>query len=171
LATLRSGSGGDQTVHEATIKGENIMQNITPDKEFELYGCVLTGNETDLDLVRIARVQYLKKKMRRKLAIDIGDGPDNVADMTRALVLGMAIDAGIVTDSQIITRYHLYIQDMIQNYGGAEAIMDVLEHDKACLEQHVVAGYFLAKQTIGEEDDPEAIRMVDLPGEPVGDWE
>jgi hypothetical protein len=144
------------------------MQNITPDKEFELYGCVLTGNETDLDLVRLARVQYLKKKMRRKLAIDIGDGPDNVADMTRALVLGMAIDAGIVTDSQIITRYHLYIQDMIQNYGGAEAIMDVLEYDKTALEQHVVAGYFLAKQTIYESEDEEEIRLIDLPGEPVG---
>jgi hypothetical protein len=144
------------------------MQNITPDKEFELYGCVLTGNETDLDLVRLARVQYLKKKMRRKLAIDIGDGPDNVADMTRALVLGMAIDAGIVTDSQIITRYHLYIQDMIQNYGGAEAIMDVLEYDKTALEQHVVAGYLLAKQTIYESEDEEEIRLIDLPGEPVG---
>jgi hypothetical protein len=33
----------------------------------------------------------------------------------------------------------------------------------------VVAGYFLAKQTIYEEDDPEAIRMVDLPGEGAGD--
>lgn len=143
------------------------MQNITPDKEVELYGRVLTGDETDLDLARFARVQYLKKKMRRKLAIDIGDGPDNVADITRALVLGMAIDAGIVADPQIITRYHLYIQDMVQNYGGAEAIMDVLEYDKTCLEQHVVAGYFLAKQTIDEEDNLDAIRMVDLPGEPV----
>jgi hypothetical protein len=80
----------------------------------------------------------------------------------------MAIDAGIVTDSQIITRYHLYIQDMIQNYGGAEAIMDVLEYDKTALEQHVVAGYLLAKQTIYESEDEEEIRLIDLPGEPVG---
>ena len=142
------------------------MQTITPDRELELYGRVLTGNETELDIARLARVQYLKKKMRRKLAADIGDSPDNVADMTRALVLGMAIDAGIVADPQIITRYHLYIQDMVQNYGGAESIMDVLEYDKTCLEQHVVAGYFLAKQTIDEAADVDEVRLVDLPGEP-----
>jgi hypothetical protein len=47
----------------------------------------------------------------------------------------------------------------------AEAIMDVLVYDKTALEQHVVAGYFLAKQTIYEEDDEEEIRMIDLPGE------
>lgn len=144
------------------------MPTTNMDEQYDRYGRVLTGAETALDLARYARTQYLKKKMRRKLEVDIGDGPDNVADLTRGLALGMAIEAGIVTDTQIITRYHLYIQDMVQNYGGAEAIMDVLEYDKTTLEQHVVAGYFLAKQTIYESEDEEEIRLIDLPGEPVG---
>jgi hypothetical protein len=50
-----------------------------------------------------------------------------------------------------------------RQFDQAEAIMDVLVYDKTALEQHVVAGYFLAKQTIYEEDDE--IRMIDLPGE------
>ena len=145
------------------------MPTTNMDEQYDRYGRVLTGDETPIELARMARTQYLKKKMRRKLEVDIGDGPDNIADMTRAIVLGDAIAAGIVTDPQVITRYHLYIQDMVQNYGGGEAIMDVLEYDKTCLEQHVLAGYFLAKQTIYEEDDPEAIRMIDLPGEGAGD--
>jgi len=132
---------------------------------------VLTGTETDLDLARLSRVQYLKTKMRRKLAQDIGDGPDNIADIQRAIILGCAIAEGLVTDAQIITRYHLYIQDLVQDYGGAEAIMDVLEYDKTALEQHVVAGYFFAKQTIDEAESEEEVRLVDLPGEPVGNDE
>lgn len=143
------------------------MPEITADQQLEKYGCVLTGGETDLDIARLSRVQYLKSKMRRKLAQDIGDGPDNIADIQRAIILGCAIAEGLVTDALIITRYHLYIQDLVQDYGGAEAIMDVLEHDKTALEQHVVAGYFLAKQTIDEAESVEEVRMVDLPGEPV----
>jgi len=136
-----------------------------------MYGRVLTGDETALELEKLARTQYLKTKMRKKLAQDIGDSPDNVADMTRAIMLGMAISEGLVTDTQIITRYHLYVQDMVQDYGGAEAIMDVLEYDKTALEQHVVAGYFLVKQTVDEATDADEVRMIDLPGEPVNEEE
>lgn len=146
------------------------MSELTADQELAMYGRVLTGEETELEKAKIARGFYLKKKMRKKLGADIGDGPDNLADLTRAIVLGMAVEAGIVTDSQIITRYHLYIQDLVQDYGGGESIMDVLEYDKTALEQHVVAGYFLAKQTIGEAETADEVMLVDLPGEPVGEW-
>jgi len=147
------------------------MSEFTSDRQVARYGRVLTGSETDLELAQMARGHYLKKKMRRKLATDIGDGPDNIADLQRAIILGMAIEAGIVTDSQIVTRYHLYITDMVQDYGGAESIMDVLEFDKTALEQHVVAGYFLAKQTIGESETADEVMAVDLPGEPATGWE
>jgi len=147
------------------------MADLTAEQELAMYGRVLTGEETALELEKLARTQYLKSKMRKKLAQDIGDSPDNVADMTRAIMLGMAISEGLVTDTQIITRYHLYVQDMVQDYGGAEAIMDVLEYDKTALEQHVVAGYFLAKQTVGEAADADEVRMIDLPGEPVSEKE
>jgi len=147
------------------------MSDLTGEQGLTMYGRVLTGDETALELEKLARTQYLKTKMRKKLAQDIGDSPDNVADMTRAIMLGMAISEGLVTDTQIITRYHLYVQDMVQDYGGAEAIMDVLEYDKTALEQHVVAGYFLVKQTVDEATDADEVRMIDLPGEPVNEEE
>ncbi len=62
--------------------------------DLELYGRNLTGDETDLEKAKLARAQYLKTKMRVKLAGDMGDTDDNVADLTRACVLGLAIQTG-----------------------------------------------------------------------------
>jgi hypothetical protein len=137
--------------------------------DLELYGRNLTGTETDLEKSKLARAQYLKTKMRTKLAGDMGDTDDNVADLTRACVLGMAIRAGLVTDDNVKTRYGIYVQDMLADYGGAESIMDVLEYDKTCVEQHVVAGYYLAKQMIEECENEACVMAVDLPGEPVSE--
>ncbi len=85
------------------------------------------------------------------------------------MYLGWRSRPGVVTDENIKTRYGIYVQDMVDDYGGAEAIMDVLEYDKKCVEQHVVAGYYLAKQLIDECEDEACVQSVDLPGEPVSD--
>ena len=126
---------------------------------------------TELETAKTKRVQYLKTKMRRQLEEAIGDGPDNIADIQRAIIMGSAISRGVVTDTAIITRYAEYITGLLADYGGADAIMDVLEYDKTALEQHVVAGYFLAKQTIREAEDEAGVMLVDLPGEPIGEME
>ena len=142
---------------------------MTKDEEFALYGCYLTGNETELEKAKLARARYLKCKMRQQLAADIGDDPDTITDVLRAVLLCHAIQAGIVTDQSVIDRTRAYVQDMLDGYGGAEAIMDVLEYDKDMIGQHVVRGYFAAKVLIDAATTAEEVMMVDLPGEELAD--
>ena len=131
--------------------------------EFQTYGRLLTGEETELEKAKLARGRYLKIKMRKPLAIAIGDDPDTITDVLRAVLLCHAIQAGIVTDQAVITRLRAYVQEMLIGYGGAEAIMDVLEYDKAMIGQHVLLGYFAAKAMIDTAETVDAVMMVDLP--------
>jgi hypothetical protein len=52
---------------------------------------------------------------------------------------------------------------MLDGYGGAAAIMDVLEYDKAMIGQHVALGYFAAKAMVDAATTPEDVMMIDLP--------
>ena len=131
--------------------------------EFQTYGRLLTGDETELEKAKLARTRYLKLKMRKPLAVAIGDDPDTITDVLRAVLLCHAIQAGIVTDTAVITRLRTYVQEMVEGYGGAEAIMDVLEYDKAMIGQHVMLGYFAAKAMIDAATTPEDVMMVELP--------
>lgn len=131
--------------------------------EFQTYGRLLTGEETELEKAKLARTRYLKLKMRKPLAVAIGDDPDTITDVLRAVLLCHAIQAGIVTDQAIIARLHAYVQEMLAGYGGAAAIMDVLEHDKAMIGQHVLMGYFAAKAMVDAAETVEAAMEVDLP--------
>ena len=135
---------------------------MTKDEEFALYGCHLDGNETELEKAKLARARYLKCKMRQQLAAAIGDDPDTITDVLRAVLLCHAIQSGLVTDQGVIERLRAYVLDMIDGYGGAEAIMDVLEYDKAMISKHVVAGYFAAKKAIAEAQTDEEVMMIDL---------
>ena len=135
---------------------------MTKDEEFELYGCHLTGDETELEKAKLARAWYLKCKMRKPLAAAIGDDPDTITDVLRAVLLCHAIQSGLVTDQSVIERLRVYVQDMLDGYGGAEAIMDVLEYDKTMIGKHVVAGYFAAKKAIAEAQTDEEVMMIDL---------
>lgn len=135
---------------------------MTKDEEFELYGCHLNGNETELEKAKLARARYLKCKMRQQLASAIGDDPDTITDVLRAVLLCHAIQSGFVTDQHVIDRMGAYVQDMLDGYGGAEAIMDVLEYDKTMIGKHVVAGYFAAKKAIAEAQTDEEVMMIDL---------
>ncbi len=136
-------------------------------QQIELYGQLLTGDETELDLAKLARIQYLKTKMRPRLSAQIGDYGDNITDVTRALVLGEAIRIGIVTDIDTITLYNQYIDFMLQAYGGAEEILKILGENTNSLSNHLVNGYYSAKQQImavteDDEDPITAINSVDL---------
>lgn len=139
--------------------------------EFSYYGKELNGEETELELAQLARIAYLKKKMRKKLLKKIGDQDDNIADLTRSIILGLAIEHGNVTDEDIITRYETYIEEMLVSYGGYEDIMDVLEGNKAPIDELVVEGYYTTKRAILTETDIETIRTMDLPWEPVSEEE
>ena len=100
-----------------------------------------------------------------QLAAAIGDDPDTITDVLRAVLLCHAIQSGIVTDQSIIERLRAYVQDMLDGYGGAEAVMGVLEYDKDMIGQHVMMGYFAAKAMIDAAETPEDVMSVDLPGE------
>ena len=136
---------------------------MTKQEQFELYGKYLDGTETELDLQKRARVRYLKLKMRDRLSADIGDDPDALTDVLRCVLVAQAINIGIVTDPTIIARHSQYIGEMLEGYGGAENIMDVLEYDKECIGHHVVAGYFAAKEQISLAETAEDIMAIDLP--------
>jgi hypothetical protein len=143
--------------------------------EIDIYGQELTGDETPLELAKLKRIHFLKNKMRGPLRVDMGDDQDNMADLLRGMILGLAIQRGDVTDQKTKDRYAVYLSDMLAGYGGAASIMGILEKDKTALEQHVMMGYYLAKQDIlavdvldydSEAEAIEAVRMIDLPGEP-----
>ena len=136
---------------------------MTQQEHFELYGKILDGTETNLDLQKLMRIRFLKLKMREKLAADIGDDPDAITDVLRCVIVAQAINIGIITDPVIIARHAQYIGEMLVGYGGAENIMDVLEYDKDRIEHHVVAGYFAAKEQISLAETAEDIMDIDLP--------
>lgn len=133
-------------------------------EEFELYGKYLDGTETELELQKLSRIRYLKLKMRDRLAADIGDTPDALTDVLRCVLISQCINLGIVTDADIIARHAQYIGEMLEGYGGAEAIMDVLEYDKHRIGQHVLDGYFMAKAQIDLAETAEDVMMIDLAG-------
>ena len=136
---------------------------MTKQEEFELYGKYLDGTETEIDLQKLMRVRYLKLKMRDRLAADIGDDPDALTDVLRCVLIAQGINIGIVTDPGIIARHAQYIEEMLEGYGGAANIVDVLEYDKQRIGQHVLAGYFVAKAKIDAAETPEDVMLVDLP--------
>lgn len=136
---------------------------MTRQEEFDLYGQHLDGSETDLQKAKLARARYLKLKMRASLAADIGDDPDTITDVLRAVLMCQAINLGLITDEALISRMRAYISEMIQSYGGAAAIMDVLEYDKQKIGQHVMLGYFAAKAMLQVAETVEDVMAVDLP--------
>lgn len=136
---------------------------MTKQEEFELYGKYLDGTETELDLQKLLRIRYLKLKMRDRLAADIGDDPDALTDVLRCVLISQAINQGIITDAVLIARHKTYIAEMLAGYGGADAIMDVLEYDKAMIGQHVLMGYFAAKDMVDAAETVDDVMTVDLP--------
>jgi hypothetical protein len=135
-------------------------------KEVDLYGKVLDG-EDNLSRAKLARRKYLKEKMRPKLAAIIGDYGDNITDATRAIVLGQAIQLGLVTDKAAIAAYKEYINGMLKGYGGATAILATLAKTSAGLQSELINGYYKAAADIEVAEDEDYVRRVDLPGEPV----
>lgn len=135
-----------------------------PTEQFDLYGKYLDGTESELDLAKLARIRFLKLKMRDALAADIGDAPDNITDVLRAVIMAYGVQAGIITDAVIISRMNNYITQLLAGYGGAGAIMDVLEFDLGSIGTHVMQRYFVAKGAIEAAVDEESVMKVDIDG-------
>jgi len=137
-------------------------------EQFELYGQILSGDESEVELAQLARVKYLKTgpgKLRDRLSHGIGDTPDNVADITRTIIACHAVNRGIITSPSIIARLDAVIASMLEGYGGEEAIIFAIEGNNALL-LAATSDYFRAKAEIMASTDPEEIRMIDLSDNP-----
>lgn len=117
-----------------------------------------------MELDQLARERFLKLKMREKLAAEIGDCEDNVTDVLRGVLLCYAVSAKIVTDTVVIARLNNYVTQMLAGYGGAAAVMDVLEYDAMPIMVHVRDGYFAAKAKIKAAKTKEEVMGVDIDG-------
>ena len=135
---------------------------MTPEGQLATYGQVLTGEETELDLVKLQRIQYLKAKGRRFLdLIPFGDTKDNVTDLVKGVLLGWAIQQGIVTDSALIARFNAAVTAQLEFYGGPEFVMSMLE-DNAVKLGNCMARYYQAKVGIMAAEDEDDVRMIDI---------
>jgi hypothetical protein len=139
--------------------------SIKDTESFEKYGKITTGEESELDLLKLSKIKYLKQKMRTILEAQIGDTPDNLADAIRAIVLGEAIRIGLVTDKDTIEKHSQYIKTMLEGYGGGAAIADILLSIVNPVYQQVVMEYFSAKQAVLLAETEFDVRACDLPSD------
>ena len=137
----------------------NINEKV---QQIEVYGKILEGNESDLELSKLARKSYLKQKMRIPLAWRIGDYGDNLADLTRALVLGEAIRRGHVSDQNVIDAFDGYIVSLLASYGGPEAIIRVLESNLTELNTYLVEKYYSAGTAIAATQEIDEVNLIDI---------
>jgi hypothetical protein len=110
-------------------------------KPKEEIDSILKDREKESGLVN------LKTQMRSQLASVIGDYGDNIADAVRAIALAEKIRSGKETDPAIIKGFSQYCNDMIDLYGGSQAVLDVLNFDLKALKQYL-APYYPAKEDI-----------------------
>lgn len=130
--------------------------------QLEQYGSTLTGAETELAKAKLARVQYLKLKLRRLLGWEnIGDLNDIAADVNKSLLLGLGIVSGAITNASLIARYKAYLAAQITLYGGPAKIMDKLEANAIPLLKWM-AKLTDAKTDIVAAEDEEAVGAVDV---------
>lgn len=130
--------------------------------QLEQYGSTLSGAETELAKAKLARVQYLKLKLRRLLGWEnIGDLDDIAADVNKSLLLGLSILSGAITNAPLIARYKAYLVAQITLYGGPTKIMDKLEANAVPLLKWM-ARLTDAKVAIAAAADIAAVGTVDV---------
>jgi len=138
---------------------------LSPDQQHELtvYGVMLSGTETELERAKLARKYYLKHKFRPLLNARNGDYGDNIADIMRTIVLGQAIQFGIVTAQDMIDAYKAHIDALLTGYGGAVAMMKSMDISLLVLNDLLVDGYYGARAAIDAAETVYEVRRVDLP--------
>lgn len=118
---------------------------------------IISKDETLMEKKKSAYIAYQKQAMRDALAGAIGDYGDNIADVTRALVLSEYIRSG-VADKEIVDGYRSYCSAMVEMYGGAQAILDVLNEDLQGLQKYL-APYYDIKDSAIKANNAEAVTI------------
>jgi hypothetical protein len=119
----------------------------TPENQKIIEDAKADYDNLALPYIKQQQINEIKIKMRVLLAEAIGDYGDNLADVSRALALSEGIRNGSITDANIIKGYADYCADLITMYGGAQAILDVLNTDLQGLKKHL-APYYPAKDEV-----------------------
>lgn len=101
-----------------------------------------------LDEIKGKMIARAKAKARAALAAEIGDNGDNIMDISLAVALAECIRAGVVTDSEIIKGFTTYSQTILEGYGGAAAVLAILNADLLALGKHIIGGYKVAATQI-----------------------
>lgn len=135
--------------------------NFTASEQLSIFGRLLKGSETAVELARIARLHYLKFKLRRILEPDLGDFHDICSDLNKSLLLGLGIVSGQISKPDLITRYRAYIVAQIQLYGGPDAIMDKLEANAGYL-SGLLQNYNLSKTDLAACTTEDEVTLLDL---------
>ena len=130
-------------------------------EELKIYGKFLDGTETELEKFKLLKILFIKKKMREFLSSEIGDSPDNITDVLRAVIFSHAIQNGTIADSNMIERFNNYINTMLIGYGGEEEILNVLENNIQHIAYHVNNKYFVAKNQILSANTIDDILKID----------
>jgi hypothetical protein len=132
---------------QQAVIAENDLPNVLVEQVL-IYGKGLTGEETELQIAQLLQIQKMKMIMRAFLASVIGDYGDNIADVTRALVLAEGIRNGSITNENIVKGYAGYCEAMVTMYVGAQAILDVLNFDLQGLQTYLAPYYPAKDQTV-----------------------
>ena len=146
---------------------EKVFVSVSDNLGWDRYQqWLVEGNAPDpvvseLDIAKILQTDHLKRQMRKSLALAIGDYGDNIADVTRALVLAEGIRNGSITDKSIIDGYAFYCAAMVEMYGGEKAVLDVLNFDLQGLQTYL-APYYPAKGDISAAADMGAVSTIKI---------
>ena len=141
------------------------MLTLTKEQQFEIYGQLLTGQETEKELKQIKRINYLKQKSRKDLEYSLGDTRDNISDVEKGLILGFAVAFNIIQNNETKAKYKEYVTELLNIYGGPEHILRKLVDKKELMKNIVDQEYMVAKKRILNETDIEKIDQIDLPTE------
>jgi hypothetical protein len=116
----------------------------------------------DLTTAKEYKVEELKSMMRINLATRIGDYGDNISDLTKAVVMGECIRAGIIKDEEIIKGFTEYCQNLLQGYGGEKAVLDILNQGALALGQELIGKYYPALAMVESATDKASLDAVTL---------
>ena len=133
------------------------------EKEVEIYGCLLSGKESKLAKVKLVRKRFLKYKLRKKIELSIGDNPDIFTDCFKLLLIGQALNLGMVDKAdEVQTTFAKIVEDLLNVYGGSQGVLENLESKFSTLHKELY-GYNMVKSKIGKTKEIEDVVMIDLP--------
>jgi hypothetical protein len=131
-------------------------------KDVDIYGQSLTGNETELELYKLRRIQEFNVQMRANISGSIGDTEAKLTDVIRMVVIGSGIQLGLITAPWAINTYKYYIETMLPGMGGVGPILGTLNEDLSVLGEWLIGRFYVARTAIRAASTKEQVDAVTL---------